>query len=885
MLRRLLALPLVAVALLAGAAAASADDTTVLPVGGTAVGAVQGTAGPAVFSLDADLAQRVEIAIDTPTTSALTARIYRPGAVQSGLPARKVLTLAQGVNRYPLTVDWPGRWTIEIAGSVDAPVSITATELAVGLTGELAGATTVDDASGLVTGATVIGSTLDPARPSSTHGRYFLVQAEAGDRVQLRVAATEGRPLRVEVLRPGTTDASAERDDPVGVLAVTDAGTLAFNADLAGQWIIRILPTPGAKGTTRPAPFTAELRSVEPRDPATTCADDITDIGLVDVRGCVTVRRASVVAHGPIAISGIAFVPLTDAPIRIDPKTIEVTSTGDYAVDIGGMRVLPATRYFLLDGTRTFTVPADTQLYGVPVTGRLTATWSLERGGSVAVTGTARLPGLGATGDLAFDASVERGLRHLRIRVAVDDLHGIAFSGTVRYTREVTATEFANVWHGGLTVAIGVASSAPDGELPAGIAGAAGALESRDGRLAYLRAAVNTRLPIGATGLFITKLGAGLRWNPYFSIDGTGAIALGPPVGEVSALAITGSAGWADGGSCPGTAAEGPRWYGGGKAVIASWFTIASLDACYQDGVTPYAVVTGQSGFGFADILTGTARFDGYVYGDQAMMIDGVGDLTIWGVGATGRVVLSDYGAAGCGATYVDLFGMKRRVEVGVERRWSDGVVKAAFTCPDFAPYVTVPVVRAARADGVPFTVPKDVDQVNLLVQGVNQGAPGVPAVEIIGPDGTVVAQSASTAAPTLAGAVFAPRPGTRAMQVALPIVQAGTYLIRGQAGSTVTSVQTSLPRPDAVVRARVLRENGIRMLRYSVSGLDGRRVRFVSTARGAGRVLGTVSTDAGTLPLRGVGAGRAAYRVTATVIDERGFAQAPVVVARYRVR
>ena len=186
----------------------------------------------------------------------------------------------------------------------------------------------------------------------------------------------------------------------------------------------------------------------------------------------------------------------------------------------------------------------------------------------------------------------------------------------------------------------------------------------------------------------------------------------------------------------------------------SAWFTILRLDACYQDGATPYAVVRGQSGFGFANILTGTAQFDGYVYGDQAMMIDGTGDMHIWGVGVTGRVVLSDYGAAACGAAYLNVFGMKRRLEVGVERRWSEGVNKAAFACPDFAPYVTVPVAHSTRADGMSFTVPTGVDQVNIVARG----AGGVPGVDIVAPDGTVVAQSASTTEPTLVGAVFAPR-------------------------------------------------------------------------------------------------------------------------------
>ena len=884
---------LAALALLVGAATASAQDATAIPIGGaTAVGAVQGASRPAVFTLDAHLAQRIDLAIDTPTTGALIAKVYRPGAQDAGLPPRKTLTLYQGANRYPLVIDWPGRWTIEVSGAVDAPVSIAATQTAAGLTGDLAGATTVDDASGLLVGATVIGSTLDPAKPTSAHGRFLLVQAEAGDRVQVRVTAIDGRPLRVEALRPGTTDASADGDEPVAVLPVADVGTLTFTADTAGQWIIRIQPTPGAKGTTRPAPFTATLDSVVPPDPATTCVDDVTDIGLTKVRGCVKTGRNSVTATGAITIGGVDFTPATDAPLRIDPKTLEVTSTGDFAVDILGMRVLQATRYFLLDDTYSYTVPDDEQLFGLPIAGKASATFSLQDGGTVTVEGTAKLPQLGVDGRLEFSVSGDSGLRGLHVGLGVEYLYGTAFNGSLVYRREVSGSEFVNVWRGNLNVSLGVAKPAwltggeadtaindqiTDATEPALFTGASGSLEFRDGKLAFLRAATSTNIPIGATGLVVTRLGAGLRWDPYFALDGTGTLSLGPEVAGASALAISGQLGWANGGSCPGSSIDGKRWYGGGTAVIAKWFSILALDACYQQAETPYVVITGQSGFGIEGVLTGTARFDGYVLGKQAMMIDGQGRIDVWGVGVDGRVVLSNAGYAACGAAYINIFGMKRRVEVGAEGPWSGGTAKAGFACPDFAPYLTVPVARAARTDGIPVTVPKGVDQVNLLVRG----AGGVTGVDIVAPDGTVVAQSTSTTEPTLAGAVFAPRAETGEMQIALPIVQAGTYLIRAQAGGTIASVQTSLPRPDVTVRARVVRVGGKRVLRYTITGLDGRRVRFVDTARGTGRLLATVRSATGTLPLRGPGV----HRVTAAVIDEQGLAQAPVAVARYRAR
>ena len=910
------------VASLALATAASAttiaDAPTVLVDGPVVAGAVKDAQSKAFYAIDLQLAQRVEVTIDAPLAGGLTARFFRPGVDDATLTAttpRNVLSLAKGVTARTFSADWPGRWILEITGPSPTPYSVSVKGIAPGTPGEVVGSTTVAQANGMVVGTRYFSSTLDPANPPSTNGRFAWVEAAAGDRVEVQVAATNGKPFTAEAFRPGVTDATVDTEDPVATITSTGASTLAFNADMDGEWIIRVMPAADDAGIIKPTTFTAVLASVTPRDPATTCVDDVTDIGLTNVRGCVTTKRNAVTATGVITMSGVVFTPATAAPLRIDPKTLEVRSDGDFSVDILGTRMLTATRYFHLDSTHTFTVPENTELYGLPVKGSVTVSWSLVNEGTVTVDGTVGLPKLGVDGRLAFSLSGDDEVLHgLHVRVAVEYLYGTAFTGSLTYRRELSDGVYIDVWRGDLSLSFGVAKpqwlldreadaaindqitdgtapgadalsplaptttdDAKGAELTASLIGAAGALEFRDGRLAYLRGAVNTNIPVGATGLVVTQLGAALRWSPHVMLSGNGTIALGPDVNGVSALSIAGYVGWANGGSCPGSAVSSPNWFGGGTATIAGWFSILSLDACYQQADTAFTVIKGTSGFGIPNILTGSARFDGYVYGKQAMMIEATGAMDIWGTGVEGRLVLSNAGYAACGATYVHLFGMKRRLEIGAEGPWKGGKGKAGFSCPDFAPYLTVPVARAARTDGVPVTVPKGVDQVNLLVRG----AGGVTGVDIVAPDGTVVAQSASTTEPTLAGAVFAPRAETGEMQIALPIVQAGTYLIRAQAGGTIASVQTSLPRPDVTVRARVVRVGGKRVLRYTITGLDGRSVRFVDTARGTGRLLATVRSATGTLPLRGPGV----HRVTAAVIDEQGLAQAPVAVARYRAR
>jgi len=895
---------------LAGAGAARAGSTvataTPISIGGKAVGAIQGAGKPQFYALNLELAQKVQISADTPFAGGLTARLFRPGVDDESLSSiapRNAVVLQKGVTAKTFTADWPGRWIIEVTGPTAASFTVGITQLAAGTPGRIAGSTTTAAANGMVVGTRYVSTTFDPSSPRSAGARYAWVQANAGDIVELAVQGTNGKPFSVEAFEPGTTDAALE--EPVAAVRSTGLASLKFDATIDGDWVVRVVAEPDANGITKPATFTAKLVSVTPRDPATTCEDDVTDIGLVNVTGCVKAGRGQATATSPISFSGVSIIPLDGSTVRVDTQTLEVASTGTFAVDIADMRVLPSTNYFVLKGTQTFKVPKETAIFGLPVTGSLKATWSLEYGGSLAVAGTARLTSLGVSGDLSFVATGDVGLQGLGVRVAVDYLHGAAFSGTLRYTRELDQGELVNVWRAGGSVAFGVAKpawlldreqaaddaavndqtsdataptqDAKGQELPAALVGAAGTLEFRDGKFSFLQAAVNTNIPIGATGLVVTQLGASLRWNPYFGVYGHGTVALGPEVAGVSAVSITGGVGWSQGGSCPRSGSDGPNWFGNGEAKIAGWFSILALEACYQQSETPYVVISGRSGFGFADVVTGTAQFDGYIYGTQAMMVEGTGELSLWGVGTEGRVILSNAGMAACGAAYIDLFGAKRRVEVGAERLWANETGSFAFACPDFEPYRTVPIARrATRADGIPVTVPNGTSQVNLVVRGTGGVVPGI---DIISPDGSVVAQSSSTTAPSLTGAVFAPTADAGAMQIALPVVQAGTYLIRAQAGGSIASVQSSLPRADVAIRARVVRTGKARFLSYRLGNLDGRRVRFVDAARASTRPLGTTAKSAGVLRLP---AGSGAHRIQAIVLDERGYAQPARVVARY---
>ena len=896
----------------------------------------------------------------------ITLRLYRPDVTDQNLKDStpvKTLSVMGDKKHTNFVADTPGRWIIEISAPNMSWYVITPTQLAAPSTDPIRGSTTIRDTGGMIANQTYQGTTYSAATTTRLTPRYGRFNARHQGREKITIVSTNGQPVKVDIFEPGETDATVDTADIWSSTTTTTSTILVFNAPRSGDWIIRISSVPNTDGTTQPATYKATLAPIG--TPTTAgCASDITNIGLIRIQGCVESDRGSYRVRGEASFSGVLFEPNNGATLLVDPKTLEVTSKGTFDVVLLGMKVLTATNYFTFKGTQTVALPKGSSIYGMPVTGNATLRWSLKDGGSASVIAEARLTKLGVAGLLSGEVSIDKGISHLGVMMNVSNFHGLAFGGRLKYTEEIVGLESVSVWRMNMDLAVlpptppkvttpkvttpkvTTPTSSPktrhatpavddtttpttpvaddtttpttpvadDTTTPttpvaddttknaAGLIGAAGTIEFRDGELAFIHASVATELPIGTTGLFLTQAGLAARFKPYFMLSGTGTIAAGPDVLGAPILKIDGQAGFATGGSCPNAPTSGFRWFGSGEATIANWFTVASLNACYQAAEEPYVVVTGNSHFNADGIIQGHVNLTGTILGTRAIQLEGEGQLSIFGsASVNGQLVLSDYGAAACATADVNFLGMIRRVEFGAERRWTDTTGTYGFACPDFSPYrttlaqgntQTILAIQDATKTGTtrattistrtvgdwPVGVPADTKQVQIIVHGT----PGiVPAVDIIDPTGTIVAQSTSTTTPTTSGALFLPDAATGRMLIALPVNKTGTYTVRAQAGSIIASTETSVQLHNVTIKARITHTKRTSILTYRLGNLEGRKVQFWDTSKGVARRIGTTSKTSGVIRFQKEGNTKARHTITA-IVTNHGYAMPRRIVTRY---
>ena len=870
---------------------------------------------PVFYQLTVGLAEHTDLSLLDRGTNAdrrITLRLYRPDVTDQNLKDStpvKTLTVMGDKKHTNFVADTPGRWIIEISAPNMSWYVITPTQLAAPSTDPIRGSTTIRDTGRMIANQTYQGTTYSAAPTTRLTPRYGRFNARHQGREKITIVSTNGQPVKVDIFEPGETDATVDTADIWSSTTTTTSTILVFNAPRSGDWIIRISSVPNTDGTTQPATYKATLAPID--TPTTAgCANDITNIGLIRIQGCVESDHGSYRVRGEASFSGVLFEPNNGATLLVDPKTLEVTSKGTFDVVLLGMKVLTATNYFTFKGTQTVALPKGSSIYGMPVTGNATLRWSLKDGGSASVIAEARLTKLGVAGLLSGEVSIDKGISHLGVMMNVSNFHGLAFGGRLKYTEEIVGLESVSVWRMNMDLAVlpptppkvTTPTSSPktrhatpavdDTTTPttpvvddttknaAGLIGAAGTIEFRDGELAFIHASVATELPIGTTGLFLTQAGLAARFKPYFMLSGTGTIAAGPDVLGAPILKIDGQAGFATGGSCPNAPTSGFRWFGSGEATIANWFTVASLNACYQAAEEPYVVVTGNSHFNAEGIIQGNVNLTGTIIGTRAIQLEGEGQLSIFNsAGVHGRLVLSDYGAAACATADVSFLGMIRRVEFGAERRWTDETGTYGFACPDFAPYRTALARRSVRTVGDwPVGVPADTKQVQIVVHGTSGSVPGV---DIVDPTGAIVAQSTSVSTPTMSGALFLPDAKTGRMLIALPVNKTGTYIVRAQAGSVIASVETSLPLHNVTIKARVTQTNRTSILTYRLGSLEGRTVQFWDTSKGVARRIGKTSKTSGVIRFRQEGNTKARHTITA-IVTNHGYAMPRRIVTRY---
>ena len=910
--RGITTLALVVFALVAGTQAANASTplpgqtiASAIPLANhtAASGSILGGAKPVFYRIRARLVEHTALTltpIQTASTHVVTLRLFRPGVTDQNLTIATPFTEISATSvrkEASFVADWPGTWIIEVSSGGPVGFRVAAAHLPPEpSTDPISGSKTVTHAAGMIVNQAYQGTTYAPTTTNHLTPRYERVEVATPGQIRIALASTNGVPIRADIFEPGETDATVKNAASLASTTTSTSTTLVVNAPRTGEWILRITSAPHTDGAIEPATYTMTLAPIT--DPLVAdCASDITNIGLVRIQGCVESDHGSYHVRGEASFSGVLFEPNNGATLVVDPKTLEVTSTGTFDVVLLGMKVLTATNYFIFKGTQTVALPKDSSIYGMPVNGNVTLHWSLKNGGSASVIAEARLTNLGIAGLLAGEVSIDKGVSHLGVMMNVSNFHGLAFRGRLKYTEEIIGLESVSVWRMNMDLAVLPPSPLTTLTSPpttrhatlavddttknaAGLIGAAGSIEFRDGELAFIHASVATRLPIGTTGLFLTQAGLAARFEPYFMLSGTGTIAAGPDVLGAPILKIDGQAGFATGGSCPNAPTSGFRWFGSGEATIANWFTVASLNACYQAAEEPYVIVTGTSHFDAGGIIEGNVNLTGTIVGTRAMQLEGDGQLSIFGsVGVNGRIVLSDYGAAACATADVNFLGMIRRVEFGAERRWTDETGTYGFACPDFAPYRTALARRSVRAFSEwPVGVPADTEQVQIVVHGTSGSVPGV---DIVDPTGAIVAQSTSVSTPTMSGALFLPDATTGRMLIALPVNRAGTYTVRAQAGSIIASTEASVRLPNVTIKARVTQTNRTSILTYRLGNLEGRKVQFWDTSKGVARRIGTTSKTSGVIRFRQEGNTKARHTITA-IVTNHGYAMPRSIVTRY---
>ena len=894
-LARAAALLAVLAVLLAGAGSAAAADSIAtaqpLPLGTATDVQLIGTgtsAQPRYWTLQLGLGERIRLDVNQPLAQAVTVDVFRPGVTDATIPtATPVLSLSAASTITPkqgaFYADMVGTWIVRASAAAPTAFALTAMQLQAPTENPVTKAyTTVLRAPRLLPQRLYTATTYDPAESGLVSQRIVRVAANQGDRVKVALRVTNRSGLRVEVFEPGTTDAAIDSARPIATIdpPTNDAATtLVFTAPIAGDYLLRATSIAlDAKTAPKPTTVTVQLVDVAPPDLQPPCADEITNIGRTRVKGCLEAGPGGTfVAKDPVTMSGVILEPVGNATMVIDPRKLEVTSKGTFSVVIWNIR-LPAGDYFEFSGTQELNLldpkrnldgtdrdPTKTgdeqtgdqrglqwadlqdgrsdidgpEVGGLPLTGKITLSWGLDNGGQATVAANADIPGWETTGSLLFSVSNDNGLQAANVAFGSTGTEGLTFNARLGYSSEVSDGLAIDVWKAGFKADVG--TTVP----PAKLAGGEGALEIRDGSLSYVRVGVKTQIPVGSTGIFVTQLGASLRWKPYVAITGFGSVAAGPEVGGVSAIEISGEGGFADGGSCPGSSADGDRWFFDGRAAIAQWFTVGTFGICYQGVERPFVHAYTRAGFSAAGVVEGRASLEGYLDGSRAMMIEGDAAMKVFGFAVTGTVVMSDYGFAACGTGVVKVFGAARRIAVGFERPWA-GPFQGGFACPDFSPFRTVLQTRSTRAaDGLPFAVPPNAGQVNVIAVGAGGQ---VPAVDLVDASGTVIASSTSTTENTVANALFIPQPDTGAMLIVAPLDKAGTYRVRAQAGSTVTSLKTSLPLPEVGIDANVRTRGARRVLDYRLTDLAGRTVEFWEVGDGVARRIGTARGASGSL-------------------------------------
>lgn len=404
--------------------------------------------------------------------------------------------------------------------------------------------------------------------------------------------------------------------------------------------------------------------------------------------------------------------------------------------------------------------------------------------------------------------------------------------------------------------------------------------------------------------VYLLRAGGGFTVDPLH-IEVTGAIGGGAAVAGKSPVEVDGK-----------LQADFPR-IGPGRfqmdgAVKVLTITAATGQLRYQtDGYADFKVEAHHN----FEILTLDGKLDGFIDGTtgeaaasisgKACVNFGIGCLIEGGLNGA----ISSKGLAICGSTSIANVG-GAAVDTGVS--FSAGVqftlegLKEAGETLAATPAIALPAVgagivlahthipcstgafytpppRTIRQGGaapVPaVTVAAGLPSQTVLVTGTD----AMPAVDLVGPGGTVTGPDAGKLAVKGQIGSSLAFPDANAVLFVLNTPKAGTWTATPRAGSpAIKRVQLSDGYRPARTTARVTAKGRLRSLRYRVANLGaGQQVRFVEAGAFGERVVGTTTRAAGTVPLVAGTLAGGARTITAEV-QRDGVTAIKSVVARY---
>jgi hypothetical protein len=570
---------------------------------------------------------------------------------------------------------------------------------------------------------------------------------------------------------------------------------------------------------------------------------------------CFKIENGVLIASGRVRIDGLDIKPDSNVTIKLDPKTLQLTTTGEVTVSAGEVVLYKGKLDKTLQGHLPFKVPkALSKLKGFPLRGSADVSFD---SGVANIKLVVSIPELGGvTGQVGVTASNSSGLQlgqasidlpEARIKaIPIKEVH-------LSYER----TDEGDKWSGSAKV-----------ELPSPTVHAvSGGATFLDGRFAEAHAAVDGNFPI-AEAVFLTHLDASLKLEPDFAFGGGMGLSGGPKVGDIRAVGLDGHFDY--------TSGEPDEYKLSGNLKVVDKLELA-------DGYVSYKT-NGQFGMGgHLNFTIGGVGFEGDLGGfasGNGFELTGDGTVGYHGHGLGGKGIISSVGLAACGK--LDFWVGSITAGFGV--RWA---------------HFDRPSILAGSCDLGPWKVDREGAHASALTASQTQtfrvgrrmpvlafsavGIGGPPNITVKGPDGTKATTPSTDAG--LVGtpdtAAFAdPEDGTTYILVRKPARGRWTVRVNSGPGVKVIRSAAGLPRPR--VRAAVRGRGHDRRLVFSARKIRGQRLVFDERGLAVGARIGSSTARRGVLPFRPADGPRGKRRIFVSVL-QRGLVRRRFAVATYK--